>query len=367
MKKRFISLVAAAALVGGIAIASTPATSQAGTVAVKGDTAVTMYGFIHYELGWSNKMDTTTIYNNFPDEANNKTTMDSNAMITRIGFTFKNADANVCGRIEGDFWGGQFRLRRAYVKHSFDNFYALIGQEWGVEIVRTFSAGWWSPAGFNGHSRMPQIQLGTSLDLGGASLNLAVAFEDKSYTTSFKRAVVPGIAAHAKVGIDTGFGAPASVYAFGLATPMKITSPVDGSEKSETPVAFGAGFVLPVSMVTLQAEYIYGKGMNGFAGSDYTPDSYYNDGGSVKSNKFDAYNIEAKVAPTACVSVAGGYDYLKFKKLDKTKVETYFANVSLKTTKYTSLVLEWDHTKATASGENSQKGNKYWLGYHYSF
>lgn len=45
MSKRFTSLVVAAALVGSVAAVSLPATASAGTVAVKGDTAVTYVWF----------------------------------------------------------------------------------------------------------------------------------------------------------------------------------------------------------------------------------------------------------------------------------------------------------------------------------
>jgi hypothetical protein len=353
-------LVAAAAMVGGIASITVPA-AQAGTVAVKGDTAVNLYGFIRYEAGYTNDMG--SFYDNIPAFQSTEKNFESNAKITRIGLTFKNADANVSGRIEGDFWHGNYRLRRAYVQHDFDNFYVKAGQEWGIETINTFSAAWVSPAGFNGHIRMPQVQLGSKFDLGGANLTAKLAFEDANYTGSqYVRKTVPNIVANISTSFDTGFGKPANVYVWGLATPMKVDYGM--GEKSKTPVAFAAGFVLPVSMVTLEAEYLYGKGLNGLAGSDYTPASYDSTG---NANKFYAWNVEAKIKPVSCLSIAAGYDYLKFKD-DNTKFQSYFANLAYNTTKYTKLVLEWDHVKAKGFSEVAKdKGDRYFLSYTYSF
>ncbi len=356
MKKRFISLVAAAALVGGIASVSAPA-AQAGTVAVKGDTAVSMYGYIKFEAGYANDMG-SSIYKNVPL----KTTSDeehyqANANITRIGFNFKNADANVGGKIEGDFWGGKFRLRRAYIKQTFDNFYLLAGQEWGLALFaeRTFSGAWVSPAGFNGAYRMPQIQLGGSFDLGGASLKAKLAFEDANYTGSVvMKKTFPAIAAYFATDIDTGFGKPAEVFAYGIAAPIKLT---DG--KNKTAYGYAVGAKVPVSMVTLQAEYLGGHGMNNLAGASVTPASYLGD----DAQKFYSWNLEAKISPVSCLSFAAGYDYLKFKGDEGYRMSTIFGNVAYKTTKYTTLKLEWDHAKI----KDGDKGDRYFFNYTYSF
>ena len=398
MKKRFISLVAAAALVGGVAAVSTPTVALAGTVAVKGDTKVQMYGFLRYTAGWAKDMSSTATSTNVPDSRKDDTYFASEITKTRLGLNFKNEEANLTGKLEGKFEGknNSFRTRRIFVEHHLNNFYVLIGKQWGIEEVHTFSYAKNSPAGFNRESKkMPQIQVGTNLDLNGATLGLVLAFEDKDYTGMKKRETMPGIAAKAKLRINTGFGNPAQVYAFGLAEPVKIKDPTDHTGKSEdgeTSVVFGAGFSLPISMVTVQSEYIYGKGANKFAGltayNDVIP-SYYDDNGDVETNKFNAYNIEAKVAPMPNISVAGGYDYVKFTKdlsdvavewdkkgnpteygFDKPKVETYFGNIAWNTTKYTQLVLEWDHVEGD-TGDNDtdldENGNQYWLRYTYYF
>ncbi len=373
MKKRFISLVAAAALVGGIGAVSVPSTASAGTMAVGGDTTANFYGFIRYEAGWSKDM--TSIYATTPTANTVKTHIESNATITRFGFVLKNKDANLCGRIETDFrGGGHLRLRRAYVQHTFGDYYIKIGQEWGIEMAPTYSQAWVAVAGFGGNARMPEIVLGGKMDLGGANLDVALAFEDTSHAgyvaDGLKRMLIPSPAARVKLGINTGFGNPASVYGFALVMPVKID--LGTGEKSKTPYVFGAGFELPVSMFALHANYLYGKGASHYANAGNAPASYWlSADGSVKASKFYAWNIEGKVAPMPCVAVAGGYDYVKFKDICdsdcKIKDESVFANVQIKTTDYTKLVVEWDHVKAKYTGGESDTGNRFWFNYTYYF
>ena len=382
MKKRFISLVAAAALVGGIAIASTPATSQAGTVTVKGDTQATLYGYIAYEGGWSKKLGNDYIPMldaPVPVEKtveSKKVRFKTTANESRFGFAFKNTDANVSGVIEAHFYTGSFGLRRAFVKHNFDSFYVLLGQEWGLEEFHSFSANFNAPVGFGGVGRMPQLRVGTNLNMGNANLELDFAFEDSTNVALEKdygiRNPMPAMAAKVAVSFETGFGAPARIYTWGRIHPLKLTigSGNNYKEKSKTPVAFGAGVNIPISMVTLAGEYIYEKGMTEITG--VKPDSYYYDGTNWKAQKSDTFEIGAKIAPTECTSFAFGYDYTKFKKnldIAKDKYQTYFVNASVKTTKYTTLILEYDHVKLSDSTPNtdSLKGDAFGFKYVYSF
>jgi hypothetical protein len=351
-------LVAAAAMVGGIASITVPA-AQAGTVAVKGDTAVNMYGFIRFEVGYASDM-ASSIYNNVPVKTDSDDeSYQSNAQITRIGFNFNNADANVGGKIEGDFWGGKFRIRHAYIKHTFDNFYLQAGRYWGIELdaIRTFSPAWVSPAGFNGASRAPQVQLGGSFDLGGATLKTKLAFEDVDYTGNVIKKTFPVTAAYVATDLNTGFGKPAEVYALGMFAPVKISTGTGTTNK--TGYAYAIGVTVPVSMVTVQGEYLYGKGMNGLAGASITPASYIGD----DAQKFYAWNAEAKISPVSCLSFAAGYDYLKFKGEEGYKMYTVFGNVQYKTTKHTTLKLEWQH----ADIDGGDNGDRYYAAYVYSF
>ncbi len=401
MKKRFISLVAAAALVGGIAIASTPATSQAGTVTVKGDTQATLYGFTWAEYNWINQATGDADHSNMPiaDNANylyDKTQAKTSTGVTRIGFAFKNEDANLNARIEGGFFhaGNNFRLRRAYVQHNLDNFYVLVGQEWIIEEpFASISAGFTAPAGFDECIlRVPQVRVGTKLDLGGANLDLALALEwegahavsssdnDGEYTAaSVDRVTFATTAARAVLHVDTGFGAPAKVYAWGSLIPVYITG---GSveDDSETSWAFGAGVKVPVSMITIGANYQYSDGATNYAGlSDYQPASYYvGANGDVQDTEMQAFNVNATITPIPCVTIGAEYDYVDFTNDDvfggaNPEVDTYLGNIKIKTTKYTTLTIEWRHFEAQdfdATGmtdDDDMSGDQIYALYRYSF
>jgi len=423
MKKRFISLVAAAALVGSVAVVSTPATSQAGTVSVKGDTQVQMYGFVLANFSWDKQMagKGNPDFSNMPkrDSVNddtqlykdtyNKTNFSTNTYRARIGFSFKNREAGIKGKIEGDFnHDSNFRLRKAYIRHNFDNFYLLIGQEYVLEDIssESISAGDASPAGFNeGVSRVPQVRIGTNLDLGGASLDLAFAFESGSKKAvkssseanalEVNRVVMPYTAARAILHFDTSFGAPVQAYVWGSVIPVKLsdktkddesiatkTGDYNVSDKSKTSYAFGVGAKVPVSMVTIGANYQYSKGATNYAGlSDYQPASYYSNGkDDVEDTKMQAFNANVVVSPMPSLSVGAEYDYVEFKNddvftgNDKPKVTTYLGNVKIKTTKYTTLSLEWRHVKAEKfdsipNGPKDDKfsGDQFYALYKYTF
>jgi hypothetical protein len=109
----------------------------------------------------------------------------SSTKMTRLGFKFQNKDANITGDIELDIiQNNSTRLRKAYVKHNFNNFYILLGQEWGLEEINTFSMNCIAIAGFNNNlNRYPQVRLSGKLDLEKADINFNLAFEDKVWTT----------------------------------------------------------------------------------------------------------------------------------------------------------------------------------------
>ena len=409
MKRKLVSFSVAAALIGGIAM-STPA--LAGTVTLKGDTQATMYGFVQTLYSWYNQTEGDPDHYNMPirDAVNsdskiykatyNKTQSDAYALKSRIGFSFKNSDANVKGRIEGDFKtsGSSFRLRRAYVKHNFNNFYLLLGQEWVLEDMEPIiGAADCFPAGFNNAVRVPQIQIGTQLDMGSAELDTAFAFEYEaqkqvktgtdtnslsSQTMHVNRITIPGLAARAVLKFDTGFGSPAKFYAWGSVIPVYMTTSDKTSniDESETSYAFGTGIKIPVSMVTVGLNYNYTNGATGYAGlSNYSPASYYYTKDSVKKTTSNAFNIQAVASIMPDIKIGGEYDYVEFKNDDafngtKPKVNTYVGNVIIKTTKYTKLTLEYRHIKAKdfdvikgAKGDDSFSGDQIYAIYKYAF
>jgi len=411
MKKRLISLVAAAALVGGVAVAGAPQVAKAGTVTVKGDTQATIYGFVWANYGWINQMTGDPDSSNMPlpdasasssklyQDTYDETKAYANILTTRLGFTFKNEDANLNGRLEMDFWGGgggSLRVRRAYVQHNFDNFYVLIGQEWILEeMFSSISAGFTAPAGFDEIIlRVPQIRVGTSLDLGSASLDLALALEYEGaravrsastgvngYTpASVDRVTFTTVAGRAILHLDTGFGAPARLYAWGAVIPVYMYANNNYSDESETSYAFGAGVKVPVSMFTIGGNFQYSDGATNYAGlSDYQPASYYvNSNGDSEDTEMYAWNVNLTVTPMPCVTVGGEYDYVEFKNDDvfngtKPDVKTFVGNVKIKTTKYTTLTLEWRHVKAEdfdvtgLTNDDDFSGDQYYALYKYNF
>ena len=411
MKKRLISLVAAAALVGGISVASAPA-AKAGNVTVKGDTQVQLYGFIKATFAWDKQMTGDPDHSNMPNykgktqlskDTYDKINYDGYSGITRLGLKFKNADANLVGGIEAGFHesGDTLRLRRAYIQHNLDNFYVLIGKEWILEDMFTsITAGFDSPAGFNeAIARVPEVKVGTNLDLGSANLDLALAFEsgsksavtdgdfdggDGKYALEVTRVIMPYPAARAVLNFETGFGAPATAYVWGSLIPVKVSDKNDGaykSDDSETSYAVGVGLKVPVSMVTVGLNYQYSKGATGYAGvDDYTPASYYYVNGDVEETKMNAFEANVVVSPMPCVSVGAEYDFVEFKNDEafddnKPKVHTYLANVKIKTTKYTTLTLEWRHVKAkkfnalpgVGTDDDDFSGDQFYATYVYTF
>ena len=404
MKKRLISLVAAAALVGGVAVAGAPQVAKAGTVTVKGDTQATLYGFVWGVYSWNNQMAGN------PDEANmpvpdhssptyNKVKYQTDPWVTRLGFTFKSGEG-VSGRIEGDFFEeGKFRMRRAYVQHNFDNFYVLIGQEWCLEeMFPSISASFTPPAGFDELIlRIPQVRVGTKIDLGTANLDLALAFENEgrravsllnSPYDTVDRVTIPAVAGRVIAHIDTNFGSPMEFYALGSVIPVYLDlqdiTPAGKNitDDSETSYMFQTGIKVPVSMFTLGANYQYTDGAVWFPGAfPTTPESYYDVNGSVEDTTTNSFNVSLRVTPIPCVTVGGEYDYVQYKNddaftnQDKPKVQTYVANVEIKTTKHTILTLEWRHAYAQdfdavpglGITDDSFSGDQYYARYIYLF
>ena len=380
MKKRLVSFSVALALIGGIISASTPV--SAGNVTVKGDTQVNLYGFVRAQYSWNTQMTNCPDFSNMPkpdaDQTSSqfykstydKTYATSNALWTRLGLTFKNEDANLIGGIEGDFvHNSNFRLRKAYITHRLGKFHILIGQNFIVEKVnQSISAVNDTPVGFNNKiKRVPQVQVGAKIDLGNAEFDIAAAFEygakeavktgtDSKFSQKMyvDRVVIPYPAAEAELHFNTGFGAPAKVYAYGSIIPvyMSTSDKISVTDKSETSYAFGAGFKIPVSTAAFGANYIYTDGAEGYAGAtDYAPASYYYTKGNINKTTSNAFNINAAASMTPDVRISGEYDYAEFKNNEafnglKPKVYTYLGKIDVKTTKYTKLTLEYRYVEA---------------------
>lgn len=361
MRKKIISLVAAAALVGSVGIISN---AQAGTISLKGDTTATLYGITWLYGGWGSQLGGSSVWSTDTSykvhngtgaaaDQINKTSFNMTANMSRFGFVLHNKAENIMAKIEGDFAPGRFRLRKAYVRHFFANGMNLtLGQDSDVVIENTFSAAWSSPAGFDGSSRGPEAKLAGKFGLGGACVNFALMAGNQNYTDNVNRRVIPTLGMNLSFNFDTGIGSPASVYGFGLIEPIELNNPATGKETAKSPYGYGAGIVLPVSMFTLQSEYVHGYGMNGLAGvagngGVSSPASYTNNGTTLITRKFNAYNVEGKVSPLPYMSVAAGWDFIEFKNSTDSdyfstgevkRVTTIFANATFKTSDRKSVV-----------------------------
>ena len=403
MKKRLISLVAAAALVGGISIAQAPV-AKAGTVTVAGDTQVQLYGRLKLQTGFTKN---TAGYANTALKAPNNTfaayhTLNDtnfngfsiNGAGTALGLKLANKDANLTGLFElGLPSGGAVNLRHAYIQHNFDNgLFVLIGQTNPVYEQHTFSITPNATAGWNrGPTRVPEIILGGKLDISDtASLDFKVSALQPSWVSTGAGVLgvhnkAPFFGADLGVSFETGFGAPARIYGSALIGSQDYEYLRTGrfNTKSKTSSAYTAGIVLPVSMITLQSQYQHAKGMVGLAGTSgaVQPGVYLNAAGNgFDQTKFNAFNFEAKVSPMPCLSVAAGYDHLKYKGYPSAAVviksnDAYFLNTSIKTTKYTALNVEWQHYKtkyanapyAPTSNKTKFNGDLFYASYTYNF
>jgi hypothetical protein len=383
MKKGLISLAACAALFAPSAFA--------GTVQTSTDNDISLYGEITYYSSWSGEktdfLNANTAYNS----DSNKTKYESYIGTTLLGIDINNKQAGIDGKIEGDFDadGNTFELTYAYVQHNLNNgLFVLVGKTDQIGEANTFSNNYNATAGFNGTDQVTQVRAGGSFDLGSVTLTPEIALEDirdvlagGDNDSEINRVAFPGIGAKLSAEFKTGFGEPARVYAFYEFQNLKIKNGND--EVSKTPYVFGAGFNIPVSIVQIQAEYLYGKGTTNYAGVAPTgdlkiPGGYYTDGNDLKARKFYAYNIEASISPIDILNVYSGYDYVRFKNhIDNVgdniikDSQTVFAGINLATTKYTTLSLEWDHYKTkyypTANNSETASANQVFLMYDYAF
>jgi len=396
MKKSFISLVAAAAIAGGALTVAT--TSNAGTVSTKGGTNVTMYGFIRTYFGWNKK---TKFLHNTAFETGGGSYKDKTkwsgftASKTRLGFKF-NSGNGVSGKLETDFSPGTLRIRHAYVKQTLGGgAWVLVGQTWNMGIESaTFTINWFGQPGFFQRPRRNgQIRIGNTFEFSGGSLTLEANLEDYNNILSFgqptnpiQRTAMPGFGLKAKAKFNTGFGSPATVYGFALGQNFKVKNLNDPQGKSETPYVLGAGFTLPVSMVTLKLNIIYTKGGLGFFGT--TPgtvpyDYYIDSNGSIKKASATAWNVEAKIKPAPGVGLYAGYDQVKFKNRDASFTANVIGNkvirenqgthagITYKTSKVTTAAFEWDHIKTkyatSLTTTASNKGDQALFMYQYNF
>ncbi len=345
-------------------------TSFSTTFTVKGSTQATIYGFVKAMYSYNKQVANSPDYTNMPlpsslkkstkiyEKTYDKTNATADAYWSRLGFTLKDKQTHISGKIEVDFAKrSSTRLRLAFLKHCFNNFYIIIGQNWILEdmhasIDHTAKV----VAGFNRDmKRDPQIQIGSDIDLGEAQLNVAIALEygsKKAVGKEANRMSIPQLAARIISYFNTGLGYPARFYIWGSVIPVYVTT---GSvtDEPETAYTFGSGFRLPIHMFTVGINYNYIRGAIGYLGlTSFSPKSWYDVNGA-KPTKAHVFNVNVIAKLTHSLSLATEYDWVElinndaFLNNNKPKVTTTIGQIKIKTTKYTSLTLEYRYIKAT--------------------
>ncbi len=315
MKKRVVSLVAAA-----------------GTVTTKGDTNITIGGFVETYFNWANNLNGFD-YVAYPQyEAPSKaftptwTQLGTTAQRTRISLGLNNPTEGIKGLVEGDFWGsgagqpsfgkGNFRLRHAYVVKEFCqegcNYtpWLLMGQTTNPIAVPYY----FSLKNFNGmiagqHNggKTSQIAFGVKSYLGNIKFNPAVYIANMatdmatdsyfpSNTNVSQRLTSPGFAINLPVNFNTGLGAPANVFANLAWQPMKLTfAGTQYKDENENAWMAQAGLMLPVYFVNLAVNVRHGRGMTG-SYVTYTPPSFYVDqNGSIEAIHSTGWAAQAQI------------------------------------------------------------------------
>lgn len=397
MKKRLISLVAASVLVGGMVACGT---AHAGTVATKGDTNITVYGYVKANFNWAQKMADGNSYGaNVAEESTasgaekakqNKVNFNSTLRWTRIGLKLKTPDIGVSGKIEADFGGSSgtdkaLRLRKAYLQHNFDNYFIRVGKDDNLLAQSSYS---WNPdymPGFNtSPSRVSQMRIGGTFDLGQVSLIPELATQEmkkvvmKGAACKLNRTTMPGVAGKLTAKVKTYFGSPIKAYVGYGYEQVKLDA--SGDEKKKNPQIVTAGIAVPINWITLKADYNWFKGATKHAGlSEYTAPSFYIKGGDVKATKGHSVQGEVKITPIPQFAAWGGYamtkindasDVYETSKIVK-KTQGWFIGGGWKTTKVTEIALEYNRFKTTyqdsSTATHKDKGTQYNLVFKYNF
>ncbi|PMP68581.1 hypothetical protein [Desulfurella multipotens] len=418
MKKRLVSLVAAAALLGSVSLAS------AGTVTTKGDTNISIGGFIQTYFDWANNQTNLGYQANpeytAPGKKNTpaQTSFGTSTQFSRISLGLSNPTEGITGVVEGDFWGGgagqqlhgkgNFELRHAYIVKEFCqegcNYtpWLLIGQTWDpLEMLNSFTLN--SIVGIAGQNygegvvRTSQIGFGVKFDLGSVKLNPGIYAAnlagDSTFTNSYlvatayhlsnptqytlsQRLISPGFAFKLPVEFNTGFGSPASAYAGFEWQPMKLTNaPAGIDNENENAWMATVGLTLPVYFVNLTGNFHYERGMTAFDmplfGSTYTMPSFYIDSpGSVQAVRGTSWNAQAQIdfnkLAQVPVTFAFGYGQTVFSNYGELadgmtplvrKMGTMFANVNYNLTKSFALGLEYDRNRTYYVGAGNDGGS----------
>jgi len=338
-----------------------PVMSFAGSVTSSDDTKLSIYGTIKQYFVWGNGNYQKDYPANTAIRKSNLTTFNSYMGSTTLGFDIESN--KISANIESDFEGDNntLILLKAYFAYKLsDTLNLLIGQDEPLGELNTFSDNYYAMPGFDKTrpEGVSQVRLEGSFDLGSVSLLPAVAieniypymFRDEEQEEKNISVKMPGVGA--KLALEFPFfQQKAKTYAF-----FETQQVYFNNEDSHWPYIYGIGLQLPIKMVTLQSEFLYGKGSTHYVGlieavnklgiETEVPRGYTDNG---DSRRLRAYNIEANIALNDNWGIYGGYDKVNFmNELHKANIQSAdgkFVGVSYNLTKSTTLKLEYDNFK----------------------
>ena len=422
MKKRLVSLVAAAALLGSVSIAS------AGTVTTNGDTNISISGFVAEYLGFVNNQSglfSTAASNpgmtNAGGTTGAQTNFSSTANVTRLRLNLSNKAQGITGEMSADFMGsgnsndsGQnstLRLRQAWFMKSFCqegcNYtpWLLVGQTNTLGMPGSYSLldlpiGGVAGSAATNPTRVPQVAFGVKFDLGNIKLNPEVAVMDLQQLANNSndsvynpgsffggyginmRTNMPGFGIKIPVEFNTGLGAPASFYADAQMQTMKVNyynqNFALSTNNNKTSWMVGAGLSLPVSFVTLKGDVAYSRGFTnmsyifgdtvGNSDSPQTPPSYWVDGnGSLHQTHATQWDVEAQVDFNKILQIpivlSGGYSQVVFSNLPFQNNQTwnfYNANAPVRKASTIFANVSYNLTKSTMLGVEYDRNKTYY-------
>ncbi|MGC9103022.1 MAG: hypothetical protein ACP5IH_07985 [Desulfurella sp.] len=327
---------------------------------------INLYGSIKQYFVWGNNNFTlppptypaNTAYNGLKN-GNQFTVFQTYTGTTKLGLDVKSdkIQANIESDFESD--NNTLWLLKAYFKYQINNNLSLlVGNANMVGELNTYSDNYYAMPGFNQTwpFGMDQIRLDGKFEIDKLILKPTVALEQlnrffltddeiKSKNISTK---MPGFGA--KLDIEFPFlTSKARFYSFLETQQIYIKS-----KDSHWPYVYGSGVSLPIKNLTLQSEFVYGKGATNYVGliesgdtqSETEVPSCYSSANTAR--RFRAYNIEANYATNDYWGLYGGFDKLNFMNdLNSSNqsiqsADGKFLGISYNLTKSTTLRLEYD-------------------------
>ncbi|MGC8821552.1 MAG: hypothetical protein ACP5QF_01530 [Desulfurella sp.] len=338
-----------------------PVMSFAGSVTSSDDTKLSLYGSIKQYFVWGNGNYAEGYPANTAIRKSDLTTFNSYMGSTKLGLDIESD--KISANIESDFEGDKntLILLKAYFAYKLsDNLKLLIGQDEPLGELNTFSDNYYAMPGFDKTrpEGVSQIRLEGNFDLGSISLTPAIAienvypymFRDEEQEEKNISVKMPGIGA--KLALEFPFlQQKARIYGF-----FETQKVYFQNSESHWPYIYGIGVQLPIKMVTLQSEFLYGKGSTHYVGlieainklgmETEVPRGYTD---NLNARRLRAYNIEANIALNDAWGIYGGFDKVNFmNELHNANIQSAdgkFIGISFNLTKSTTLKLEYDNFK----------------------